>query len=45
MSITPEQLRYHAERSKAAGLHATAVFCRQAADEIERLRTELESNR
>ncbi len=42
MSVTPEQLRYHADRSEARGRHATAIFCRQAADEIERLRTWLE---
>ena len=36
MKNTPEQLRYHADRSETAGAHATAIFCRQAADEIER---------
>lgn len=39
MPVTPEQLRYHADRSAAAGAHATALFCRDAADEIERLRS------
>ncbi len=42
MTITPEQLRYHADRSDAGGQHATAIFCRQAADEIESLRIWLE---
>ena len=40
-SVTPGQLRYHADRSEARGRHATAIFCRQAADEIERLRAEV----
>lgn len=38
MSTTPEQLRFHADRSVTAGRYATTIFCRQAADEIKHLR-------
>jgi len=39
----PAQLRHHADRSEAAGRHGTKVICRQAADEIERLRCLVQS--
>jgi hypothetical protein len=32
------QLKFHAERSREAGNHATAIFCQEAAIEVETLR-------
>jgi hypothetical protein len=38
MKALPAQLRYHADRAAIAGNHASALFCLQAANEIDRLR-------
>lgn len=39
MSITLEQLRLYADKSKQSGDHATEIICRDAAAEIERMRS------